>query len=377
MFSGWSGNAIWTEVASLQISERIVTIGNLGEAWKDHVHRNVRWIEEQQKPATALPMLDVQEQLQTSSLLILISHSSKDESLASVLIELLRASLGLLPHQIRCSSVDGYRLPAGVTTDVQLKSEVSEAKVVIGLMTPNSLLSPYVLFELGARWGSGAPMVPILAGVHADELRGPLAGLNALSCGKEAQLHQLVEDLSKRLNVPLRSPAGYFQYVYRVMKLAGKFARKTPSGVQQQEALALGKPRRTKKLVATFRGNSGRFNFVGPSSQLGPGGDLDWQITVVGLDRKEIKEIEVRSSHGGVWSSWPRPGHEYYLVAFCSEEQFRNDINTPKLSNIGGKAELSYPSMELFLEPWEPSPNLTFTIEIHYADGSAQICQTS
>jgi hypothetical protein len=56
---------------------------------------------------------------------VLISHSSKDADLALALIELLRAGLGLLPNQIRCSSVDGYRLPAGVVTDTQLRSGVA------------------------------------------------------------------------------------------------------------------------------------------------------------------------------------------------------------------------------------------------------------
>jgi hypothetical protein len=43
-------------------------------------------------------------------LLIFISHSSKDEVLAQALVELLQSGLGILASQIRCSSVDGYRL---------------------------------------------------------------------------------------------------------------------------------------------------------------------------------------------------------------------------------------------------------------------------
>lgn len=113
-------------------------------------------------------------------ILVLISHSSKDRALAEALIELLRAGLGLLATQIRCTSVDGYRLPAGVNTDTQLRREIADAGVLVGLLTPNSISSTYVLFELGVRWGIERPMIPLLAGVTPEEMRGPHRVLNAL-----------------------------------------------------------------------------------------------------------------------------------------------------------------------------------------------------
>jgi len=73
-------------------------------------------------------------------LAVFISHSSKDAELALALIDLLKAALALRAEQIRCSSVDGYRLPVGVNTESKLREEVNAAKVVVGLITPNSLL---------------------------------------------------------------------------------------------------------------------------------------------------------------------------------------------------------------------------------------------
>jgi hypothetical protein len=164
------------------------------------------------------------EESSTDTLLVLISHSSKDAALALALIELLRAGLGLRPDQIRCSSVDGYRLPAGVNTDAQLQGEVNIAKVVIGLMTPHSLASPYVLFELGARWGARLPMIPLMVGVKPEDLRGPLSGINALSASVEAQLHQLLEDVRKPLSLALQSAAFYSRYVTAVQEEAERIA---------------------------------------------------------------------------------------------------------------------------------------------------------
>lgn len=117
---------------------------------------------------------------------IFISHSSKDAALAEALIDLLRSALGLPAKEIRCSSVDGYRLPVGVNTEGKLREEVNAAKVVIGLVTPSSLASSYVMFELGARWGANLFLAPLLAGVTPNELSGPLALLNVLSADNES-----------------------------------------------------------------------------------------------------------------------------------------------------------------------------------------------
>jgi TIR domain-containing protein len=159
-----------------------------------------------------------------SGVLVLISHSGKDEALASALIDLLRSALGLLPNQIRCSSVDGYRLPAGVHSDTQLREEVNASRVLIGLITPNSLASPYVLFELGARWGAGETMVPLLAGVSPNELRGPLSGFNALLCSSEAQLHQAMGEIGEHLDLEAQRPEAYLKQLRSVIDEVGKFS---------------------------------------------------------------------------------------------------------------------------------------------------------
>jgi TIR domain-containing protein/HEAT repeat protein len=156
----------------------------------------------------------VQINNQTSSLDIFISHSSKDKDVAEALINLLRDALSLPASSIRCTSVDGYRLPAGASTDEQLRQEIYTAKVFLGLITPTSFQSTYVLFELGARWGARLPLAPVLAsGANADTLRAPLSGLNALSCDVPAQVHQLVDNIAAILKVNLGSVASYQKYV--------------------------------------------------------------------------------------------------------------------------------------------------------------------
>jgi hypothetical protein len=113
-------------------------------------------------------------------------------------------------QQIRCTSVDGYRLPAGADTDEQLREEALAARAFIGILSSFSLASAYVLFELGARWGTKRHLIPVLApGTGPQTLRGPLTGLNALSCESAAQLHQLVSEVGETLGIEAESPAVY------------------------------------------------------------------------------------------------------------------------------------------------------------------------
>jgi len=135
---------------------------------------------------------------------VFISHSSVDKDVATALAALLEQALAIPREAIRCTSVDGYRLKAGVDTSDELRTEVFGTKLLLGLITPTSLKSPYVLFELGARWGARRPLFPVMAaGTVASDLQAPLNGLNALSSSIPDQVRQLVEDAAEALALPL------------------------------------------------------------------------------------------------------------------------------------------------------------------------------
>lgn len=143
-------------------------------------------------------------------LTLFISHSAADADVAKALITLFEKALKISARNIRCTSVDGYRLPVGVDTNEALRTEVFGAKLFIALLTPNSLSSHYVLFELGARWGARRPLFPVLAGGSTPEnLRSPLNGLNALSASKPDHLRQLLEDTATALSAQLEPMASY------------------------------------------------------------------------------------------------------------------------------------------------------------------------
>jgi len=164
--------------------------------------------EPKKSPVNAVEML-MPEQL-NESMQVFISHSSKDQLIAKRVVDLLRAALNLRPSDIRCTSVDGHRLEVGADTSSQLRRELIEARLFIGIISESSMSSAWVLFELGARWGAGRPLAPILApSATTDLLKGPLAALNALSCSNSAQLHQLIRDIGHHLQITPNSPDSY------------------------------------------------------------------------------------------------------------------------------------------------------------------------
>ena len=152
---------------------RAVTSGVIAAEGKDVTDEFITGPPGSESPTYTVDRKDIVKEA-ISTMKIFISHSSNDVELAKLLIDLLRKSLNLRSTDIRCSSVDGYRLPGGISTDQMLRSEVHDAELVIGLVTPSSLKSIYVSFELGARWGADKPMIPLLAtGATSEHLGGP------------------------------------------------------------------------------------------------------------------------------------------------------------------------------------------------------------
>ena len=152
---------------------------------------------------------------------VFISHSSKDQAFVRLLIDLLRGALNLPAEQIRCTSIDGYRLPAGASATEHLRREIHEAQAFIGVISAESLQSLYVAFELGARWGAGRHLIPVLApGVDYSVLAAPLADLNALKSSSPAQLHQLVSDLASALQIVSSNPAAYQAQIDAIQKIS-------------------------------------------------------------------------------------------------------------------------------------------------------------
>ena len=92
---------------------------------------------------------------------LFVSHASDDADIVEPLVDLLQNALDLDPERIRATSINGYRLPAGIPFDEALRRETQDARAFIGVISTASLDSLYVAFELGSRWGAHRHLIPV------------------------------------------------------------------------------------------------------------------------------------------------------------------------------------------------------------------------
>jgi hypothetical protein len=107
---------------------------------------------------------------------------------------------------------------------------VNDSSVLIGLLTPMSIQSSYVLFELGARWGIQRSLIPLLAcGASYAVLPGPLQGRNALSAEKRGDLQDMLDKLARDLGLRLEKASAIDAELEAVLAAAGKKKRPSPA----------------------------------------------------------------------------------------------------------------------------------------------------
>jgi hypothetical protein len=127
-------------------------------------------------------------------------------------VALMRTALPLGAKSIRCTSVSGYKLPAGTNVDTRLRAEVFSSRAFVALLSPRSIESIYVMFELGARWGAERYLVPVLiGGLPARRVEAPLRALHVVKGGSEADVMQLIGELADQLGVKAEAAAVYLK----------------------------------------------------------------------------------------------------------------------------------------------------------------------
>jgi hypothetical protein len=136
-----------------------------------------------------------------------ISHSSQGEKLAKALVTLIMGCIEIDTADVRCTSVAPYKLYVGAQVGETLRREIGAA-VVIGLITPNSLRSPWVLSEFGAAWALGRLTLPCLAlGAQRTEVKGPLESLHMIELSSRQNVVDLIDTLVSQGGFRPRSPA--------------------------------------------------------------------------------------------------------------------------------------------------------------------------
>ena len=148
--------------------------------------------------AADLRPLGRRSSMTSSGIRIFVSHSKEDKKLAESLVEYLTLVLEIEARQIRCTSVDGYKHSPGDHTSIRLRNDLAECTAVIGLVTPDSLKSSWVLFELGAGWGMEKLVLALLSPeIEPKQLPGPLNERQAGKISDSAYLYAVLDRLGE------------------------------------------------------------------------------------------------------------------------------------------------------------------------------------
>jgi len=153
---------------------------------------------------------------------IFVSHSSNDTELVKVLVDLLEKAFSFGQDDIRCTSLPGYGLESGAHTSTTLQQELRGSQVVLGVLSQSGRHSDWVLFELGAAWGMGKRVIPLLFGIDYKDLPGPLAERNAVNASNHSEISEMVETVKKALGLELKSIATVHEATNKLVQVASQ-----------------------------------------------------------------------------------------------------------------------------------------------------------
>jgi hypothetical protein len=166
---------------------------------------------------------------------VFISHRHKDEEIVRALVDSIKTYFQIDKQDIRCTSVRPYRLPVGEDTSDRLRDEITDAEVVLGILTTDTLASSYVAFELGSAWGQRVWTCPLLAGgANQSHIPDPIRGISPLFLSNEGDCFQLLNDMEGFTSLVKRKDFDGGELADKVRKLVETSkAAQPPAGVNQ------------------------------------------------------------------------------------------------------------------------------------------------
>jgi hypothetical protein len=105
---------------------------------------------------------------------IFISHAHKDKKLTDKFVEMLHLGCGLSDKNIFYTSEVASGIPLGENFIDYINKNLTDAAVVIFILSKNFYNSVFCVSELGATWGLKKPIFPILVDLSVDEIKDTL-----------------------------------------------------------------------------------------------------------------------------------------------------------------------------------------------------------
>ena len=128
---------------------------------------------------------------------IFISYWSGEYSVASAVQNFIRAHL----DSVSIFMADSRTLRAGDDWLTTIKTELKEARVVLSILSDESIKRPWVHFEAGAAWMDKV-LIPLCFGrMEKENMPAPYNRLQALQLRLPADQYQLIRDLDYHLKL--------------------------------------------------------------------------------------------------------------------------------------------------------------------------------
>lgn len=142
--------------------------------------------------------------------MLFISHSNKDKSIVESFVTLLSDVLPSINVRVS-SDASGPRLGENWNSWIAKKAKKCEAAII--LLTPNSINSPWVIYEAGLVAGvSDNKVLPVLVGLSEGALPGPLKVIETKNIGKK---EDLVAVLGALVNIFIKDDVDKIKKAYR------------------------------------------------------------------------------------------------------------------------------------------------------------------
>jgi hypothetical protein len=110
---------------------------------------------------------------------VFVSHASADKALVDPFVDdIIRLGCDVPRERIFYSSGEDTGIPSGRDLNSYVRDQVSDASIVIAVISPSFQMRPFCIAELGAAWGKVDNLFPIaIPGMPRTDLEGVLDGM--------------------------------------------------------------------------------------------------------------------------------------------------------------------------------------------------------
>lgn len=137
---------------------------------------------------------------------IFLSHANADKKLVEKTIPFIATALGVVANDIFCSSIEGHGVTKGNNFVDSIRDEVTQAEVIIALISPSYLESSFCMAELGAAWALNSKRFPIIVPpLDFKVMNATLLGIVGVRIDDEDSMTQLFDDMRKCMSTEVSS----------------------------------------------------------------------------------------------------------------------------------------------------------------------------